>query len=247
MSQPQPGLSNDALRALVLQRPAAAATPSSAADAAEAAADRPQEPQRTAEDLFQRPPAAPVPWDSTTGSFVLSAAHVDETCDLVAQNPHADLWAESDENGSRRDAEMLGGIPRRSKEASRRLRGDLCPLSLAKAVLDSCTRGVVWGAAEEARAEERCVALAGQARRHDGSWDLGKAQEAAALLARLVEPSQRTGSDAPRGKQRKRLLRAAVAARVRRAHDGLPFMRGVRRGPRWLGGRGPPGLRLRTQ
>ena len=166
-------LTNDAFRAMLSSQPAHAV-------AAPAEPEEPEQPQRTAADLWAAAPTQPpVPFDgshglgllSSCGCFDIAAEHVDPSCDLVAQNPHADLWAESDGPGVRSDAQGFG-IMRQSKTDSRRLRGDLVPLSLVKRVLDSTGR---WDGVPE-RAAERAVALAKSARIAPNTWQLGRAQ-----------------------------------------------------------------------
>ena len=312
-------LTNDAFRAMLNSQPAQA-------DATPAEPEEPEQPQRTAADLWaEAPTQPPVPFDGShgfgllgsCGCFDIAAEHVDPDCDLCAQNPHADLWAESDELSERKVAQGLG-IIRQSKTDSRRLRGDLVPLSLVKRVLDSTGR---WDGVPE-RAAERAVALAKSARIAPNTWQLGRAQarrvpihtqgcrtwymglqppprgaaapwsapapsctlphpfatarwppppglllshtvtlrptltttltlsltlgltpnpkpnpnpkpptplraqEAAALLARLIEPSQRAGSPAPSCRQRRALLHAAAllhSAGRRCDNCGLPL------------------------
>ena len=69
---------------------------------------------------------------------------------------------------------------RQSKTDARRLRGDLVPLSLAKRVLDSTGR--LHDLPAPAAACKMVVALAESARIAPNSWQLGRAQEAAASL-----------------------------------------------------------------
>ena len=166
-------LTNDAFRAMLNSQPAQA-------DATPAEPEEPEQPQRTAADLWaEAPTQPPVPFDGShgfgllgsCGCFDIAAEHVDPDCDLCAQNPHADLWAESDELSERKVAQGLG-IIRQSKTDSRRLRGDLVPLSLVKRVLDSTGR---WDGVPE-RAAERAVALAKSARIAPNTWQLGRAQ-----------------------------------------------------------------------
>ena len=166
-------LTNDAFRAMLSSQPAHAV-------AAPAEPEEPEQPQRTAADLWAAAPTQPpVPFDgshglgllSSCGCFDIAAEHVDPSCDLVAQNPHADLWAESDGPGVRSEAQGFG-IMRQSKTDSRRLRGDLVPLSLVKRVLDSTDRRD--GLRE--RTCERAVALAKSARIAPNTWQLGRAQ-----------------------------------------------------------------------
>ena len=185
-------LTNDAFRAMLSSH----AEQSAHADATPEEPEEPEEPQRTAAELWaEAPTQPPVPFDgshglgllSSCGCYGIEAEHVDPDCDLCAQNPHADLWAESDELRERREAQALG-IMRQSKTDARRLRGDLVPLSLAKRVLDSTGR--LHDLPAQAAACKMVVALAESARIAPNTWHLGRAQEAAALLARLVQPSQ---------------------------------------------------------
>jgi hypothetical protein len=168
-------LTNDAFRAMLSNQP-------THADATPAEPEEPEQPQRTAVDLWaEAPTQPPVPFDgshglgllSQCGCFDIAAEHVDPSCDLVAQNPHADLWAESDEQRERSAAQALG-IMRQSKTDSRRLRGDLVPLSLVKRVLDS--KGWRNGGVPERAECERAVALAKSARIAPNTWQLGRAQ-----------------------------------------------------------------------
>jgi len=147
-------LTNDAFRAMLSSHPAHA-------DATPEEPEEPEEPQRTAVELWaEAPTQPPVLFDrshglgllSSCGCFDIAAEHVDPDCDLCAQNPHADLWAESDELKERSMAQALG-IMRRSKTDARRLRGDLVPLSLVKRVLDST--GWRHGVPDRAVASER--------------------------------------------------------------------------------------------
>ena len=173
-------LTNDAFRAMLSNQPVDA-------DAAPAGQEEPeqqqqqQQQQRTADDLWaEAPTQLPVPFDgshgigllNSCGCFDITAEHIDPCCDLVAQNPHADLWAESDEWKERNVAQTLG-ILRQSKTDSRRLRGDFVPLSLAKRVLDST--GWRDGIPDRAAACKRAVALA-ESSRLANTWQLGRAQ-----------------------------------------------------------------------
>ena len=221
-------LTNDAFRAMLSSH----AEQSAHADATPEEPEEPEEPQRTAAELWaEAPTQPPVPFDgshglgllSSCGCYGIAAEHVDPDCDLCAQNPHADLWAESDELRERREAQALG-IMRQSKTDARRLRGDLVPLSLAKRVLDTAVR--LHDLPGQTAACKMVVALAESARIAPNTWQLGLAQEAAALLARLIEPSQRPGSGAPDRKQRRLLLRAAAllhSAGRRCDNCGLPL------------------------
>ena len=227
-------LTNDAFRAMLSSH----AEQSAHADATPEEPEEPEEPQRTAAELWAKAATQPpVPYDgshglgllSSCGCYGIEAEHVDPDCDLCAQNPHADLWAESDELKERREAQALG-IMRQSKTDARRLRGDLVPLSLVKRVLDTAGRRHdvldLAGITLSTWACERVVALAESARITPNAWQLGRAQEAAALLARLVEPSQRLGSAAPDRKQRRLLLHAAAllhSAGRRCDNCGLPL------------------------
>ena len=178
--------------------------PSAAASSDDAPA--PLVPQKSGEELFAEPAAEPILWDADGSRLAISASHVDATCDLVALNPHADLWAESDDHRDVNRARSLG-VMRTSHGFRRPLRGDVAPLSLAKRVLDTL------GPSNLSRNGQisECVRAAKASRLAANTWDLGKAQEAAALLAKLIEPSQCEGAAAPKhGSERRPLLEAAA-------------------------------------
>ena len=92
-------LTNDAFRAMLSSH----AEQPAHADATPEEPEEPEEPQRTAVELWaEAPTQPPVLFDrshglgllSSCGCFDIAAEHVDPDCDLCAQNPHADLWAE---------------------------------------------------------------------------------------------------------------------------------------------------------
>ena len=97
--------------------------PSAAASSDDAPA--PLVPQKSGDELFAEPAAEPILRDADGSRLAISASHVDATCDLVALNPHADLWAESDDHRDVNRARSLGVM--RTSHGFRR------PLRLKKA------------------------------------------------------------------------------------------------------------------
>ena len=174
MFTPRTMLTNDAFRAMLSSQ-------STDVGAVLAEEEEPEQQQRTADDLWAEPPVPePVPFNRThglglvgsCGCFNIAIEHADPACDLVAQNPHTDLWAESDEMKDRSVAQSFG-MMRHNKTESRRLRGDFVPLSLVKRVLVSTG----WrDVPKPAVACERAVALAKSSRLAPNTWQLGRAQ-----------------------------------------------------------------------
>ena len=86
---------------------------------------------------------------------------------------------------------------------------------------------------------EQLVRAAKASRLAANTWELGKAQEAAALLAKLIEPSQCEGAAAPKhSSERRLLLEAAVLLDAPSQGAHVPAVRTPR--PRNLAQRRPP-------